>query len=164
MVKRGLLILALGLGLLAIFAPFGAQAQEAGGDDGEWTQICRRLYNSHGYLPARCRAQLATETWETYCRRVYGTSAWTRRCASPTPTATFDPIAYCRRIYGTEEWNRRCWNLVDPTATAEPTRERPTNTPEPTRELPTSTAAVVTVVATTRVEPVTVQAPVRVRP
>ncbi len=175
MARHGTLVAALVLGLLAVFGPLGALAQSAGGDDAEWIQICRRLYNAHGYLPARCRAQLATETHEAYCDRVVGTHAWTRRCASPTPTATFDPIAYCRRIYGTDEWTRRCLHLVDPTRTPEPTRERPTSTPEPTRERPTRTAeptrerptptpVVVTVVATLRGEPATIQAPVRVRP
>ena len=66
---------------------------------------CRRLAGTTEWT-RRCAPQRGDEDWTAYCRRVYGTDEWTRRCLAQGPDE--DYAAYCRRVYGTDEWTRRC--------------------------------------------------------
>jgi hypothetical protein len=90
---------------------------------------CRRL-QAAGLDHRRCDPDRRPLDPLAYCRRVWGTDEWTRRCLHLND---FDPYAYCRRIWGTDEWTRRCARLADPTRPApDPTRPAP----DPTRPVP----------------------------
>jgi len=100
---------------------------------------CRRL-QAAGLDHRRCDPDRRPLDPLAYCRRVWGTDEWTRRCLHLND---FDPYAYCRRIWGTDEWTRRCARLADPTRPApDPTRPAPDPTrpvPDPTRPAPDPT-------------------------
>jgi hypothetical protein len=97
---------ALVLTLLPALAFAASGAPPAGAPEAD---VCRRLHAA-GLDHRRCDPDQTRIDPAAYCRRVWGTDAWTRRCLQ---LGDFDPAAYCRRIWGTDLWTRRCLHLND---------------------------------------------------
>jgi hypothetical protein len=89
-------------GLFVAIGPGLARAED---DPENPDRVCRRLYGTSEWT-RRCRPQQPGEDFAAFCRRVYGTDEWTRRCLPQRPGESFR--AYCRRIYDTDAWTRRC--------------------------------------------------------
>jgi hypothetical protein len=106
LLRLAALTFGLTLALLPNFA-FAAPAPMADAIPGD--DVCRRLHAA-GLDHRRCHPHRPPVDPIAYCRRVWGTDEWTRRCLQ---LDDFDPIAYCRRIWGTDLWTRRCLHLSD---------------------------------------------------